>query len=63
MSKFDQILKGKEKQLNEEPEKETKRTSINFDADLLKEAKIRCVNEGLTLTKLIDLALRNYLAK
>jgi hypothetical protein len=38
------------------------RTTIRLDDDLLKEAKVRAAERGITLTKLIDESLRERLS-
>ena len=37
------------------------KTTLNFDGRLIRAAKQRAVREGVTLTRLIECALRNYL--
>lgn len=38
------------------------RTTVRLDDDLLKEAKVRAAEQGITLTQLIDESLRERLA-
>jgi hypothetical protein len=38
------------------------RTTVRLDDDLLKEAKVRAAQQGITLTQLIDESLRERLA-
>ena len=37
------------------------KTTLNFDDRLIKAAKVRAAEEGETLTRLIERAIRNYL--
>ena len=38
------------------------RTTLDFEDDLIRRAKARAANEGVSLTRLVEDALRRYLA-
>ena len=41
--------------------KEAKATHLNLDQELVKEARIRCIQEGTSLTAVVEQLLRDWL--